>query len=89
MDDSMLNLYQNLLSTPGQYRFTVIITADGVKEDRLSFTFEWTRQDEFKVNADVEPSTIELNGRDPAVFCKTLNRRHLSKAWPPPVDHVV
>ena len=42
--------YEHLFATPGTYRFTVLVSGDGVKPATLRISFEWTGQwDQFKV----------------------------------------
>jgi hypothetical protein len=42
--------YHHWFSTPGTYRFTILVTGDNVKPARLSISFKWTGVwDEFEV----------------------------------------
>ena len=51
-----LNRVQSLVAEHGRYRFTVVVTGDGVKEARANFTFDWTGQwDRFNVNGQPPP----------------------------------
>lgn len=44
--------YQHWFSTPGTYRFTILVTGDNIKPARLSISFKWAGVwDQFKVAA--------------------------------------